>query len=271
MYVAVLGERGEDLQPGGRDPGGAEDGQPLGQRAELGVRSELGAGVVEQLGRAGRAEVGAKRAARARPARAGRRAAGSRRLARPGPRPRLGASAVGTVRTRRTSARAGWRRPAGGPCRRRHRRGAGSASRARAVGVGLDDLEQRPGQGRGSPPLDARGVLRRDSLSGARRASGSAREQRRSRTPRHRRPRRAHAPAAEPTTARRPWRGRRRPQKRTDPRLQRSGGGIATEQAAGPCSTHGSSTSSGLSRQHVAEPIAEQFPSGRPSRHRRQT
>ncbi len=62
MYVAVLGEGGEDLQPGRRDPGGAEDGEPLGQRAELGVRSELGAGVVEQLGRAGRAEVSAERA-----------------------------------------------------------------------------------------------------------------------------------------------------------------------------------------------------------------
>ena len=211
--VAVLGEGDEDLQPGRRDAGGAEDRQPLGQRAELGVGAQLGAGVLEQLGRAWGAEVSAEGAPEGGLPGEVVRGAASRRPARPGRPPRRGASRAAPARTRRTSGPA-WRRwPAGGPSRR-PAEVLGQRRAPRLVAGGLDDLEQRPGQACRSPRLHARGVLGRDGLGGVVEHPGRATGTGRWRTPRRRPRRQAHAPTAAPATARPPWPARRRPRRR---------------------------------------------------------
>ena len=164
MYVAVLGQGREDLQPRRGDPGGAEDGEPLGQRAELRVRSELATGVVEQLRRAGRAQVVAEGAPECRLPGEVFREWRAVTLLVPAVSPSLEHRRPGLpVRAERTGEPAGDRQPAPLVVVTLAKV-LGQRPAPRLVPAGLGHLEQRPAQPRRRPPLHARGVLRRDSL-----------------------------------------------------------------------------------------------------------
>ena len=236
VHVAVLGQGGQHLKPGGREPAGAEDrdAAPAG-RCSSGSSRSRGAGVVEQLGRAGRTEPLAQPAPQLGLPGQVVVAAASRRRARRGRPPRRAASPAGTGRTRRT---------AGQPAGHREPPALVLASGAEVLGErpaprlgrgrGVDDLEQRPHRPRRRPPLDRLGVLGRRRLHAPRRpacsATGSRRWRRRRRRPAHR----ARARAAGRASARRPWPAPRRPRPRTGRRAASPGRRPAPWASAAP-------------------------------------
>ena len=225
VHVAVLGERGEDAQPGGGQAAGAEDGEPFGQRAQVGSArsvaqasssSSAGDGVADavaepapQLGLP--AQVVVQRRAVAPLVVAGR--------------PRRAASPAATGRTRRTGAP--------GRLATASRRPLSSVGGAEVLGQRpaprlardgrVDDLEQRPERLAGAPT--ARRPRRAPATRPAppRRAACSARGTPRWRRRRRRPPPRGRATAAAPATARRPWPARPRSRWRTGRPAERPG------------------------------------------------